>query len=881
MAKSRPSLNVQAQPVSTFVAPMAASTSVELYDQQTVNLALQFADAFKDFSLTAAKLAGTLKQENNEEEVLKGIDMVNKSQKSYKQLMDSGEIKPTENPWMAIGAQKASGTAEGLKARAHFMEMYNRRVEEDPSFLSGPEGFSALAAQYTANVNSMIGNAPYMSRAFYESFNPFIGSMALNHEENVQKEQERKVGLGINAAVAQAIQDSRSADPLISGNATSGLQEYIDGLSNSGYSGKKINQVTAAALVEAMANSDDPTQAQSIFNSLKSGTGFLKDTEYAKVLLLAKTPEIEARKQRLTDEESDAFNKFRLATIKSVVSNEMTEEEGAQKIQEFLKTKITITGQEYESKIGYYNTSLKSAKAEAQAQYNQRVEDNIFTAIENLSTMVSPEESGLSENDLLLLKRDQLKAQMSSYPENIITPKDRLAYLNALDQQFARDYDRRSVAKAEAATTALWGTGDAPGLLQNASASFGPFMAGGDMVELPPLNQYRQVLEQAYTQQGVVPNSEQMNKLMAQGYTRFDAVISQQEQIIGQQFRSKSLAPSAQDTPEERNHKSAFRARATALRMQMGVAMGVDAQADKTLRSFIAGFNTATVETGFPDDFIDTIQAFAINRRLNLPTSSFIPNPDSQNGKQMIQIMDYASDKYANGMDPTDIARDIVQMKVIPGSLKTNPFDFSRPLGWVEFDSGSGKDAQDLYDGGVVFREQNNIVESDSTLYAATAYAKATFKHLGSDAIGNMRKAQKLAAEELAGSHIFFNGSMIPNKNLNRSVDGPYIQAWLDSNKFPEGTTLVVVQQNSDGTAMLAPRKDGKAVSGTRDGKRLENMMVRSTDLNTVGPEVIKDFNSKLEASRGKPSPFTTAPTFFTPNQTSGNARVPGVYYPY
>jgi hypothetical protein len=45
-----------------------------------------------------------------------------------------------------------------------------------------------------------------------------------------------------------------------------------------------------------------------------------------------------------------------------------------------------------------------------------------------------------------------------------------------------------------------------------------------------------------------------MNKLMGQAYSKFDSVISQQEQIIGQQFRSKSLAPSAQDTPEERNH---------------------------------------------------------------------------------------------------------------------------------------------------------------------------------------------------------------------------------------------------------------------------------------------------------------------------------------
>jgi 2-keto-4-pentenoate hydratase len=118
MAKQRPSLGVSAAPVSTYVASVAPA--VELYDQQSVNLALQFADAFKDLSVSAAQIAGSMKKQMNEEDVQKGIDLVNQSRKSYKTLVDSGEIKPTENPWMAIGAQQASGTMEGMKARAHF-----------------------------------------------------------------------------------------------------------------------------------------------------------------------------------------------------------------------------------------------------------------------------------------------------------------------------------------------------------------------------------------------------------------------------------------------------------------------------------------------------------------------------------------------------------------------------------------------------------------------------------------------------------------------------------------------------------------------------------------------------------------------------------------
>ena len=208
MAKQRPSLGVSASPISTYVAPVAAaSAGLELYDQQTVNLALQFSEAFQNLSLTAANFAGSLKAESNKEELQKGLDLVNSSQKTYQQLVEDGQIRPTENPWLAIGAQQGSGMMEGMKARAHFMEMYQKRAAEDPKFYDSLDSFNALASQYAQNVGTSLKNSPYQSRAFFEAFNPFVSSMSLKHQENVAKTAENKVLMGVGASVAQLTQD--------------------------------------------------------------------------------------------------------------------------------------------------------------------------------------------------------------------------------------------------------------------------------------------------------------------------------------------------------------------------------------------------------------------------------------------------------------------------------------------------------------------------------------------------------------------------------------------------------------------------------------------------------------------------------------------------
>lgn len=842
MAKQRPSLSVQAQPLSTFVAPAeAGAAAVELFDQQSVNLALQFADAFKDFSLTAARLAGTLKQESNEEEVLKGMDMVNKSQKSYKQLVDAGEIKPLENPWMAIGAQKASGTVEGLRARTHFMSLYNRRAEEDPSFLESPDGFNALAAQYTNNVNSVMGNAPYMSRAFYESFNPFIASMGMTHEENIQKTREQKVGQGVTAAVAQAIQDSRSTDPVIRDNSLNSLQEYIDGLGQSGYSQRQINQFATKALVEAMADMDDPENAERLLNGLRSGTGLLKDTPFAKATLMAKMPEIEARRNRLTMEESQAFEKFRLETVNAVVRGELSEEDGLKRIDDFMAgpdRKITITAQEMESKRAYYASSLKTARREAEEALKEKNDEFTLSRIEEESQVIRAEEAGMSDDELQAVKFDRLKTDMARMG---MSKREMMGYQEIWLRSWNRESERRDVARAQSLTNALWnGSPESPGLNSEASSSFAAFLGGGAVAEVPDLVGMKQRLDRSYAAFNIRPGTDKAKALDGQAYAKFDAIIEQQAAALGAKFRNGSLMPDANDTPEIRAEKLGLRGRVAALKMYVGQTFDDQREASYRLQSFIRGFNTQEVETGMSEDFEATLNAYMYAMQNNLPMDVIIPNPDSANGKQMLAMLNWASNQYAMGAKPTDIARDMVQMKTLPRGLGAAPFDLSKPTGWIEFDTGTGKDAQTLYDNMTAFRNKNQITDSDATLYTSSVLAKATFKHLGGKAIGNMKLAMRMAQEEVLNDHIIVRGSIIPKKGLLPFIDVDYVESWLrlqklpdGSQKYPDGTTLVVVQQLSDGTALLAPRLDGVAQS---------NDLIKSTDLNETAPEVIRQF---------------------------------------
>jgi len=847
MAKQRPSLGVSAAPVSTYVASVAPA--VELYDQQSVNLALQFADAFKDLSVSAAQIAGSMKKQMNEEDVQKGIDLVNQSRKSYKTLVDSGEIKPTENPWMAIGAQQASGTMEGMKARAHFGQVYERRSQEDPAFFDGSSGFDALATQYTQNVNSVIGNAPYMSRAFYEAFNPYIASMGMKHEEKVTEVRNQRVLVGVGAEVAKAVADFRSPDKIISQNASLALQEAADDFIRSGYSAKQINEAIVDNLINQMATAEDVEGAEQIFNSLKSGTALLKDTEYAKAALLANRAKIENNRNRLTMQESRQFYEWWQGLKPSVISGKITQEQALEKFNQFVEgpdRKISITGPEAESKRSWILNEIEQGKAEAKRELLKEQENSILAVINSSSQI--PTEFLNNEEGYRGYLEDKIETMQVTYG---MDEAQKLQNRVTFDRVWETYAQKRAEYRIATLSESIWSGDLGPdgnkqaGLDTIASTQFSKFLSPqeGEIPDVPQFVQMKARIDDKRSLMGVAPDTEKAQTLYRQDYDRLDRMLSAQEQFIAATKFNGNLNPVVTDTNDDKAKKANVRAKIRFLRMKMGTVFNDDREVRKAALLYNAATTPFTAEQGEElTPFEDTLAAYQLSVTAGVDLNQVVLNPQSPNGKRMLSELQWAMTQLSSGADSTNIQRDIAAGRVFGSEIDTNFFDRNNPWGWLEFNSGSGIAAEEFNTAMVEWKGSNGITEPDATYYSTAEYFKHYANAVRGEAMGNNKKAIRIANAAMERDNILVRGSLIPKKNLSPSVDSEYLEAYLRVN-YPKApnATFVVVQTTPEG-ALLAVRENGIALS---------NKLIRSTDLNPSGknPEIV-DMVRKIYAEK-------------------------------
>jgi hypothetical protein len=205
MAKKRPSLGTFANPTQTFVAPVQAEKTVAPLDQQAIRETYAFADAFGELSQSMVKVASTIKTEMNAEQFRSGQEAVNSSRRTYAQMIQSGQINPSENPWMALGAQRASGVLEASRARNEFKAEYDTAIAANPDLLKDNTFFDALAASYATKKSAEFGTASYLSEAFFDQFNPSMVSMSAEHASNVGKYRQGKIMESIKIKVADAL----------------------------------------------------------------------------------------------------------------------------------------------------------------------------------------------------------------------------------------------------------------------------------------------------------------------------------------------------------------------------------------------------------------------------------------------------------------------------------------------------------------------------------------------------------------------------------------------------------------------------------------------------------------------------------------------------
>jgi hypothetical protein len=870
MAKARPNLGVTAQPVSTFIQPNQNAVAAELYDQQTVQNALQFAEAFSNLSVSAARLAGGLKQEWNEEQVQQGMDLVNKSRKSYQQLVQSGEIKPTENPWFAVGAQKASGSIEAMKARVNFESLLEQKVAEDPSFLDDPRGFDAFAYQYTQNVNQFMGDASYMSRAFYESFNPFMGTMQAKHEGRVIEHNTQKILTGVASEVQRAAQDWTSPNPTVSQQALGTLQTRLDEMVNQGVASNRVNNAAVDALVELMATSDDPRAAREMFNSIKSGTGSLSSTQYAKTQMAMNASKIQANDLRMSAEESKVLAaRIEKDLTPQIVSGAITVEQAEEALREdFAQGKVRINANEQESKIGYLRSFSAAAIREREVQVKTE-QNNAFwelvtlaadtDGVEDLDTRLGelkqrvgaigldPEQlyrgrelldriteqakkdrvlatADAQTNELYQLALDAKNAQSDEEASAALKKyKDRIETLGlAPEQRFKAEemfakvqddtFEAQSIRNINNATTILWnGTGNGDGILptldREVRESFEP-----NSNFVPGFAEARQQYDTYLTQTlGLTdPNDTKYKKGLTQAYTKMRDALKQYETVYLQKAATREEAASV-------------RQRFLAMRMNLATEFEDARDVAPAFRGLLSEMNPQVVERAGSGEVgalpytEDMVMAYMLANDNNQNLSTILPG--GENGKALIAQLDYAVDRIRAGEKIGDVARDVSRLMSFGGVSKIDYFDKINPVKWMDTDGSDQQTRENIRVSYAELREavaatsRSGAFEPDAGTYLDYEYRRHYATEVSNNPMAS-RSAHKVAMDKVIEENVLIRGSLLPKRNLGPNQDELYLEVWLRA-KYPgnPNATLVVVSPPGADQVLMAVRENGKAVT--------------------------------------------------------------------
>lgn len=866
MATQRPSLTVTAAPVSTYVTPGAVPLAgVELYNQQTVNLALQFSDAFKDLSLTAASFAANLRQQENKEMLEAGRDMVNQSQKSYMDLVRSGEISPAENPWMAVGAQEASGTVQGMKARAQFAALYEQKSREDPKFFESSDSFNALASSYAQEMNNVMGDAAYMSRSFYEAFNPYIASMSMKHEEKIVEDRRNKMLIGVSAEVAKTVQDLGSQDPIIRETAASVLQERMDHMGQVGLGFQETNRAVIDNLVALMTTSDEPEKAEKLLNSLKSGTDLLSNTDYAKAVIFQNQGKIEANRNRMTAAESRQFYEWWQGKREDAISGKISQKQLLDEYTAYTEgpeRKITLSANEIESKRSWILSDLEQGKFRAE---RQREEDNKNELLKFINTRAS-------QVDLTVDGSTQL-GRLEDAAENMMnrmgfTEEQKMSYRGLIGKTWADQTQRRQEEFVRETTNQLWqGTPTMRGLSYEIQEQFSAFLnpepnandPSDSALTTPSFEDWHSRITQTREIQGIPSGTPEAKSADRMDHMRLSSMLDQME-------ASADLRPKDTDTPDQKFDKSMLRGRYKFLKLNLDRAFGQRTESTKIVNQFVANLDPSRVQAGgmtWPME--DYLRAFTMYRQRNLPMEDLFPQ--GPYGEAVMEELEWAADQYEAGNNVTDIVADLASLKSVGRSVGINPFEIKgNPLGWARWITKTD-DREDFNNKVGEFVAGNEIANTDAYIYVASEFKQEYLANLA--ATKNHADAMEAAGSAVAENNVMFRGSMIPKRGLPREAQDPaYLAAWMDT-MFPgKNATLVVIQRNFDGSVLMAPRDaNGSVVTGGR--------AINSKELGVRPAAQIKQFGENLKRAQNAPPQTKRERILFEAQERVFNPMIP------
>ena len=837
MALPNPSLGVVAQPVSTYVQP--APVAAQMYDEQSVRLALMFSESFSNLSVSAARFAGSLKQDQNQADIQQGQFLVNSNQKSYKQLVADGLINPAENPWLSIGAQQASGAIEGLNARAEFQQRYNDQAAQNPDFFKDSSHFDVLASTFSKEANARMGDSSYLSSSFYESFNPFVASMGMRHLENITNEQRRVLTNATQAATSQLIEDGQ--DPTFAAEAQPVFQQRIN---NYGAitSHSLINNVAIDTFVDHAANGNTPG-VMDTFRSLKVGTGPLSDTAYAKQQVELNLGRIYENEDRLAVEKKAEFANWTDTQVRSYLSGAVTKESilqavdasgNSQEQRDYVMTEL----QNADTNLSVAGENNRRTYLESTVAKSARLETAATTP---LASLLRPDE------ELKFIAKSALIKRMDEFGTSAV---ERDKYLYAFEKNWQAQAPARAQQYIERMGSAFYnGVGNQPGQVEIFNQEVTRFLDPKVQGPFPDLARGREKQDQmrSFLRLNTDENTKQFN---ATSYAKYSAVLDQAtEQAAQREGFGGTLMALPNDTLKVQSEKADVRGKIMFTRLALGETYDNKDYA-VSLNRTLSSIMNPSVEKEFDPRLGDILNAYAIGRTNRPMNQAFAIDAGTKNGKVVYSVLDEVVSQMRGGKKLRDAVNDVSQGL----QFKTEDFDPNNIYDYTTIFRGSGKDAEKI---SVLSRDlavDLGITSGDSSVYFAKELRARVTTNLQTTL--NADAAFKAAQAEMKDPSNYFvvNGAIVPTKAFRSDITPKVLEFWLDTKYKDMNAKLVVIGERSDGEPMF----------GVRDSRdnRFVDQIVAPSDVRIDTPEMVQAFAAWLKSDKAKRSSTTDMPGF-------------------
>jgi hypothetical protein len=293
-----PSYNPTANPVSTAVVPFQPSVPQQV---EIGGGTAELGAAFSQFSQTLASFAANQISTNRAKAMAEGQLKAEKSRKTFRQLVESGEIKPEENPWEALGAASADGVMSAEKFRNDLRVKYDAKVANDPNFRLSVSSVEDFVNNEVQNAMTTGMQNPVWQRSFMKEVTPYLSSLSENHASGVATFRRQRMTEAMSVGVMSDIDlfntDSKGMtpdDPKLPA-LTKRTQDAIQTRLDEAYQtfGKDAVSKIADTLVDLEIASGSDPKVMAILSKIKGGTGFVADTEQARAARLAKSDDIE------------------------------------------------------------------------------------------------------------------------------------------------------------------------------------------------------------------------------------------------------------------------------------------------------------------------------------------------------------------------------------------------------------------------------------------------------------------------------------------------------------------------------------------------------------------------------------------------------------